>query len=185
MVQSSSIQVAHQSRFHLKTDTESSLRNVTFLPHISTADGESRLACDVFLFRSTELPSRQWGFSVVCYQYFVPGKFILNNLNSIISLLIRVYVIALLFINFYFKTENAVGLQERKRIEVEVQDPNNDDDCEEGDDCTDDLYYYFIIGEYIFLSHLNAMADQAQCFIHLYLIQVLCLTLKITLIWGR
>jgi hypothetical protein len=57
--------------------------------------------------------------------------------------------------NFYFETENETGLQERKRIEVEVQDPNNDDDCEEGDDCTDDLYYYFIFGEYIFLSHLH------------------------------
>jgi hypothetical protein len=43
------------------------------------------------------------------------------------------------------------GLQEKKRIDVEITDPNNDEDCEEGDQCVDDLYFYFIIGEHISL----------------------------------
>lgn len=42
-------------------------------------------------------------------------------------------------------TENEAGLQEKKRIDVEVTDPNNDEDCEEGDVCIDDPYFYFII----------------------------------------
>jgi len=47
-------------------------------------------------------------------------------------------------------------LEQRRPIDVAVTDLNNDEECDEGVTCLDDILYYFIIGKYFTLYAQNS-----------------------------
>jgi hypothetical protein len=76
------------------------------------------------------------------------SELVFLNLIHFIILFIYICTCLTLLTDFNLLTENKTGLEEKKQIEVKVTDRNDDEDCEDGDLCTDNIYY-FIIGKYV------------------------------------
>jgi hypothetical protein len=71
----------------------------------------------------------------------------LNPIHFCLFTCVQTHFYSLMLI---FLTENKTGLREEKRIDVKVTDANDDEDCDEGESCKDNIYY-FITGKYFVL----------------------------------